>query len=352
MDAGAGATFTDGSCNTIAKIIPNGGSPLTGMVSSCVTIDGSVQTYSGEPYLQRHYDIEPSISAGTATARITLYVLQSEFDTYNSNNGSFPDLPTGPSDATGISNLHITQYHGTGTAPGNYSGTAVSIDPADNDIVWDATNNWWEISFDVTGFSGFYIHTGSYILPVSIINFSGYKDGSRNQLRWTTASEQNNSGFEVQRSTDGINYTALGFVNSQATGGNSVSQLNYAFTDNNVTGKRQYYRLRQVDLDNHSKFSNVVLIKGEKPVTLTIDGLFPNPAISTVNVLIAAPDKDKVTLIITDIAGRKVIEQQVSVETGSNTIPVDINGLIKGTYMVKLVCSSNCVSAVGKFVKQ
>jgi hypothetical protein len=352
MDAGSGATFSDGSCNTITRIIPNGGSPLTGIVSSCVTVDASIQSFGGEPYLQRHYDIEPSTSPGTATARIILYALQSEFDTYNSNNGIYSDMPTGPSDAAGISNLRITQYHGTGTAPGNYSGSTLLIDPVDADIVWDATNNWWEISFDVTGFSGFYINTGSSALPVSILNFSGYKDGSRNQLRWSTASESNNSGFEVQRSTDGINYTTLVFVNSNAPGGSSTVQLNYAFTDNNVTGNRQYYRLRQVDFDSHSKLSNIVLIKGEKPVTLMIDGLFPNPASTLVNVLIATPSKDKVTLVITDITGRKVIEQVVSVETGSNTIPVDINRLTNGTYMVKLVCNSNCESAVGKFVKQ
>lgn len=189
-------------------------------------------------------------------------------------------------------------------------------------------------------------------LPIGLLNFSGYKDGSRNQLRWTTSSEQNNSGFEVQRSTDGINYTALGFVNTQAPGGNSTIQLNYAFTDNNVIGSRQYYRLRQVDFDNHSKLSNIVLIKGDKPVTLMIDGLFPNPARTLVNVLIAAPNKDKVTLVITDIAGRIVIQLVLNVETGSSTIPVDISRLSNGTYLVKLVCESNCEGVVGKFVKQ
>jgi hypothetical protein len=190
------------------------------------------------------------------------------------------------------------------------------------------------------------------VLPVTLLNFSGYKDGSRNQLRWTTASESNNSGFEVQRSTDGVNYTALGFVNTQALGGNSTSQLDYAFTDNNVIGSRQYYRLRQVNFDGNSKLSNIVLIKGDKPVSLTIDGLFPNPASSLVNVLIATPNKDKITLVVTDIAGRTAIQQVVNVETGSNTIPVDINRLTSGTYLVKLVCSSSCESAVGKFVKQ
>lgn len=191
------------------------------------------------------------------------------------------------------------------------------------------------------------------VLPVAILNFSGYKDGSNNQLRWTTATEQNNRGFELQRSADGVNFTAFGFVNSKAAGGNSTAEENYTFTDNNINGKRQqYYRLRQTNFDGNSKLSNIVLIKGEKPTTITIDGFFPNPPNSSVNVLIAAPGNDKLTLLVTDIAGRKMIEQSVSVEAGSNTIPVDITRLTKGTYMVKLVCANGCDAATGKFVKQ
>ena len=352
MNPGAGATYFDGSCNAIARLVPNGGNPLSGMVNSCVTIDGTVQTYGGQAYVQRHYDIEPVTSPGTATARITLYTLQNEFDTYNASNGTDPDLPTGPADVAGIANLVVTQWHGAGTAPGNYTSAAVLINPADADIVWDATYNWWAITFDVTGFSGFYIHTGPGVLPVTILNFSGYKDGNRNQLHWTTAGENNNRGFDMQRSADGVNYSSLGFVNSQALGGNSTIQLNYTFTDNSVIGSRQYYRLRQVDFDGHNKFSNIVLIKSDKPVTFMIDGFFPNPASTVVNVLIAAPNKDKLTLVVTDIAGRKVTQQVVNVETGSNTIPVDITALSAGTYMVKLICSNNCESAAGKFVKQ
>lgn len=351
--SGSGTIYKDASCNAIAKVLPNGGSPVSGMVNSCVKIEFPVPTYGGQAYVQRHFDITPAVNQSTATARITLYVLQIEFTDYNNNNGTEPDLPSGPADAVGIANLRITKYSGNGTLPGTYSpGVATLINPVDADIVWDAVNSWWAISFDVTGFSGFFIHTGFGPLPVTILNFSGYKDGSRNQLRWTTTSESNNRGFEVQRSTDGVNYSALGFVNSQALGGNSTRELNYSYTDNNVTGSKQYYRLRQVDFDNHSKLSNIVLIKGDKPVTLMIDGLFPNPASTLVNVLIAAPNKDKVTLVVTDIAGRTVAQQVVSVETGSNTIPVDISRLSNGTYMVKLVCESNCEGVVGKFVKQ
>jgi hypothetical protein len=189
-------------------------------------------------------------------------------------------------------------------------------------------------------------------LPADILSFSGYKSGSVNKLQWTTTSEQNNRGFEVQRSLDGVNYNSIGFVNSLAAGGNSSSQIDYGFIDNNLTGDRQYYRLRMVSLNNSSKLSNVVLIKGEKPLTLMIDGLFPNPANSVVNVLIGSPGHDKLTLLVTDMLGKTVVQQVTEVESGSNTIPIDISRLTNGTYIVKLVCNNNCEGVVGKFVKQ
>ena len=182
-------------------------------------------------------------------------------------------------------------------------------------------------------------------LPVSLTSFSGYKEGNSNKLRWTTASENNNSGFEVQRSTDGTSFTTIGFVISQAPGGSSTTQLDYSFNDFQMTGSLQFYRLRQVDFDNHSKFSSIVRIKGEKPVKLTFDGLFPNPANTVVNVMIDAPNRDKATLTVTDIAGRTMIQQPVSIETGSNTIPLDISRLTRGTYMVKIVCGNNSAAS-------
>jgi hypothetical protein len=73
-------------------------------------------------------------------------------------------------------------------------------------------------------------------LPVSLLSFSGYKDGIRNQLRWVTSSEINNSGFQVERSSDGQSYQSIGFVNSLAIGGNSQTLLKYNFSDAQPAG--------------------------------------------------------------------------------------------------------------------
>jgi hypothetical protein len=355
FDVGSGATYTDNNCTAITAITPNGASPVSGTVNSCVTIDASVQSFGSHAYVQRHFDITPAVNQSTATARITLYVLQSEFDTYNANNGTELDLPTGSGDATGRANLRITKYSGNGTAPGNYSpGVATLVDPDDNtEIVWNAANSWWEISFDVTGFSGFFIHSDfGAPLPVTFVSFIGYREGGQNKLRWTTATESNNSGFEVQRSADGQNFTAIGFVISRSAGGNSNGDLSYDFTDHSATGGKQYYRIRQVDLDNRSRFSSTILIRGEKPSVLTVEGLFPSPANTFINIAISSPVRDRVMIAINDIAGQTVIRKMVNVEPGSNTIQVNISELKSALYIVKLVCSGNCEQASARFIKQ
>jgi len=177
-------------------------------------------------------------------------------------------------------------------------------------------------------------------LPVSFLSVSGYKDGKNNQLQWSTANETNNKGFEIQRSSDGTIFTVIGFVNSLATDGNSTSSKSYSFTDQQVPSDRQYYRLRQVDFDNHSQFSSIVRIEGEKPLTISVEGMFPNPASSFAQIMIAAPGKERVTLSVTDINGIRVIQKLLNLEAGRNNLPLDVSQLASGTYTVQVVTAS------------
>ena len=91
---GTGAYYLDGSCNLIARVVPSGASPVAGMINSCVIIDGTQQYFNGEPYVQRHYDIEPANSPAAATATITLYYTDAEFINYNTLNPVWPKFPT------------------------------------------------------------------------------------------------------------------------------------------------------------------------------------------------------------------------------------------------------------------
>ncbi|HEX6914216.1 MAG TPA: right-handed parallel beta-helix repeat-containing protein, partial [Chitinophagaceae bacterium] len=277
--SGTGTTeFNYTDCDAIAAITPSGASPVSGNVDACVTIDNSVLAANGQYYVPRHYDITPATNAATATATVRVYFLQSEFTAYNTAvaASSYPTLPTGPSDVTGIANLRITQFHGTGTNPLNYTGAAEVIDPADANIVWDAANSRWQVTINVTGFSGFYVHTGNFVLPVTITDFKGEMAGAMNKLMWTTATEKNNKGFELQRSADGKTFTRLAFLSSRAADGTSTTPLSYSFDDSRPFEGSTFYRLKQVDNDGKIQYSNVVVLT-RKAQVITLSAVYPNP---------------------------------------------------------------------------
>ncbi len=97
-------------------------------------------------------------------------------------------------------------------------------------------------------------------LPVTLLNFSGEVNGKQNWLHWATASEENNTGFEVQRSNDGYSFNKVGFVNTKAANGNSDLKLNYDFSDIGFASTN-YYRLKQIDKDGKFSYSNIVVLK-------------------------------------------------------------------------------------------
>ncbi len=150
-------------CDLISTIIPSGASPVSGNAGFRVTLDPAVNSYNGMPYVQRHYDIEPQNNAGTATATIELYAYENEFIAYN-NAASGQGLPLLPTNKTDNGNVRVTAFHGTGTQPGNYTGATEEIIP---EVSWDIADNWWVLRFPVTGFSGYYIHTGQFALSAA-----------------------------------------------------------------------------------------------------------------------------------------------------------------------------------------
>lgn len=333
-------SLTDNNSNLIATFFAASPASGTTTFTSSLNINtGSVRS-TGYYYLDRNFQI-----TSNKQIYIQFYFLKSELDALIAKDPSITlNNLASNSQLETVSGCHPNFVLANGTsynlAQTGFNGTST-----------DGLVKWIEINSGAVDYN-FYLGKLGAPLPISLLNLSGYKNGNSNQLKWTTSTEQNNRGFEVQRSSDGINYRSIGFVNSQANGGNSLTQLNYSYIDNNITDIRQYYRLRQVDIDGNSKLSNILLIKGSMPITLVIDGMFPNPASSFVNVIVAAPKADNATVVVTDVAGRIMLQKKVNVETGSNTIPIDINKLSYGTYIVKIVYNSNNESAVSRFVKQ
>ncbi len=310
-----------------ATVIATGANPVTGDVTSSQTLDATVQTYNGLAFVPRHYDISTSTDPASATATITLYYTQTDFDMFNVYPGHGLDLPKNPSDIVGIAALRIFQFHGSSATggPGTYDGGMVVIDPDDTNIIWNADAQWWQVKFDITGFSGFFAGTLSgNPLPLTLLKFTGELNTGYPLLKWETSDEINVRNFEVQRSSDGISFATISSV--PATGGSSVNS--YQYTDNNIPiPPVSYYRLRMIDADGKYTLSQVVLLRLVSNLPLK---LFPNPARESIT--INHPVDGQGILEVFDLNGRLVISGNTSVNSPTTTL--DIKNLSPGAYRI------------------
>jgi hypothetical protein len=326
-------------CALIAKVVPSGTSPLSGNVTSNVWIENSVPTYGGQPFVARHYQITPAANATTSTGTITLYFTQAEFDAFNAAAISTPKLPVSSSDNIGKSNLRVGKYSGVsndGTGlPGSYTSGVTVIDPADANIVWNASAARWEVTFNVSGFSGFIIQTSANPLPVNLISFSGQLNNNDVSLQWKTSSEINHDYFEIERSTDGQTFTAAGRV----PGTNSGSVQNYSWFDAGaglLTSSKLFYRLKMVSITGEVEYSNILTFSVNKSAS-PIVSVTPNPFVSNVNISLQMPEAARVAIRLTDITGQLLKSEYTNVPKGSAILPITgIGNLTQGIYVLSL----------------
>ena len=143
------------------------------------------------------------MSNSNGSATITLYFTQQEFDDFNAVN--IVKLPTGSSDATGKANLLIEKIGGNSSSnglPGTYSGAISTINPTDANIVWVSTKNRWEVTFAVTGFSGFFVKTVSGTLPLKWLAVNGNLNTQKQTVINWKVQENNVAKYEVEKTID------------------------------------------------------------------------------------------------------------------------------------------------------
>lgn len=307
---------------------------LAGSTIATVRVLAATPVFNRQPYVRRYYDISPATSAATATAEVTLYFAQADFDDYNAARGPRPALPTTPADPEGYAaNLRISQQHGSSAtgAPGTYSGwtgsgpASVLLTPAA--VTYNPTATRWEVRFAVTGFSGFFAHTGSAPLPVALIAFTATaQSNTAVRLAWVTASEKNSHAFEVERSLDGKAFERIGTV---AAAGSSSSRLTYELFDAQLpSAAGLYYRLKQVDQDGAFSYSPVRLVGLQGAAAGP--SLYPNPASGMARLTGALP---KTVVMVFDALGRLVATATADAAgTAALALPA---GLPAGVYVVR-----------------
>jgi hypothetical protein len=193
-----------------------------------------------------------------------------------------------------------------------------------------------------------YLSTGPNApLPVELTRLEAAMTGSEAvTVRWRTAAERNNTGFEVQRRTGpqgaerGGNWTDVGFVESKAEGGTTTQAHTYRFRDEDLphAADALTYRLRQIDTDGTANVSDPVTVERGAPDRLALLGTYPNPARSRATVRLAIPEQaaaDDATLRVYDVMGRQVRTVE-DVSGGRSTVDLDLNGLSSGVYVLRL----------------
>jgi hypothetical protein len=168
-------------------------------------------------------------------------------------------------------------------------------------------------------------------LPVELTTFTAKAEGTTNRLLWETASEENNSHFEVERSTNGVDFEKTGTVEGNGT---IVEVSNYNFVDE-TPATVSYYRLRQVDFDGNFEHSNVVMVKRDNIMNNDVT-LYPVPVKDRLTVQYATATDEDVIITVIDVTGRKLITKTVNAVEGENQFHIDFTELPAGSYFVRL----------------
>jgi hypothetical protein len=192
--------------------------------------------------------------------------------------------------------------------------------------------------FDFIYFGGtpkatFYAQVFGYTataLPVHFTSFNGVLQNNEAVLNWSTASEINNKGFNVEKSADGKTFTDIGFVSGNGT---TQKLSNYTFSDPKLLSGDNYYRLKQIDLDGKFTYSSVIKLEFNK-FDWTIIG---NPSNNS-SVQLQLDKQHTVAVQIVSLAGNVI--QTISkgtLGTGTYSIPLDFSHAASGMYVVRMI---------------
>lgn len=208
----------------------------------------------------------------------------------------------------------------------------------------------WQIT--VTNQNGYSVTTGPGAntgcttcpgspLPVSLVSFEGNATAKGVQLKWVTLSETDNSHFEIERSNDGVRFDFIGKVEGHGTS-NETNIYNY--TDESPARGVNYFRLKQVDFDGASVYTDIITVKVDGSYDVTIS---PNPVMEVAKVKLGAVQPNTVIEVISSTG--QVVK---IVPVNSNTQEVFMGDLANGIYFFRLKSNAATQDAFYKVIKQ
>ncbi len=252
----------------------------------------TVELYNGST--TNSYDtrtVSPDYTTGSTSGGITLY-----FFNYTAVGGIQNDTEGIALDYNG-NLIQFLSYEGTFTATGGVADGVASTDIGVSETgsgsgtsmqLVGTGNSYDDFTWDGAVAASAGTANGSQVLPVELIEFTAKSNESGASLNWITASEIDNDGFEIQKSSNGTDFEVIGFVNGA---GNSNEITSYKFIDTNFINEA-FYRLKQIDFDGDWEFSPIIYLNDPKlfnqisvyPIPLTSDSKLELGGLSIENV--------------------------------------------------------------------
>lgn len=318
----------------ILILYPNGNE--LGLVNVDFYISSTSRTDNqGIPYLQRNVAVTPQFQPSPGNPVLLRFLLtQDELN-------NLMNVP--------LEDLMVTRV--------NNQPCAEAVSGSDNTLLqqpfaW-ANGIYLEgYYFDVLTdhFSSFYAHGGNValqgsLLPVELLNFQAeIADNNMALLSWRTATEHDNEGFYIEKSTDGIRFQTIAFVPGAGT---SLAENSYAYLDKTFTTSA-YYRLQQTDFDGDRTYTDVVFLK--KKDRHAGFSIFPNPAGDELSIHLSHAAEGTCIVHIVDASGKKIREELWHLTNSTNHKTLFINNLPAGFYA--LVVHTPTGIMVENFVKR
>ena len=201
-----------------------------------------------------------------------------------------------------------------------------------------AQNTQLEITFSGNSYNNDNIYWDNmcleYVVPVELTSFTGVSKGADVELIWTTATETNNQGFEIERESAGGVFEQVGYVPGFGT---TTEPRAYSFIDSKVGSGNYTYRLKQIDFDGSFSFSQTIEVEIVAPSSFGLDQNYPNPFNPSTTIRFSIPVETDVHLNVYNTLGQEVAKiLNGRLKEGFHEVEFDAGSLTSGIYFYRL----------------
>jgi hypothetical protein len=290
----------------------------------------------GAAFMRRKWDVTPTTQPSSSVG-VRFYYTTDEYNAVNteiSNQGG-----TALTDHTQMRFFKVLNS----SNPFNV-GSLLESDGIDLEHGTASSTQWSYNTFGSDHYGEFYVDGfsggggggasgGAPLLPIELLYIRGEALDQSNKITWASATEENSSHFEVERSSDGITFEMLGIV---AANGNTVTNQSYVLLDEKPLQGIGYYRLKMVDLDDTFEYSNIVSVSFNKKNNEIQLSISPNPATDVVHFAISKDEINNAIIEIHSITGQLIFQKMVNKNDTNPRFDWNTEGAVQGIYIATL----------------